>query len=108
MKELMQNFFELQSVEFKDTTPPKIEKRIAELRAKIPIPVLNHYDRLRVRGKKGVALVQHQSCMGCHMQVPLGVIVDLKRNEDVRLCEHCGRYLYLREDASPEAEHAPI
>lgn len=95
----MERMFELQSLEFEETIQPNTEKRIASLRAKIPTPILAHYDRLCARGKKGVALLHHQTCTGCHMNVPLGVILELKRHEDVRCCDNCGRYLYLREEA---------
>jgi predicted nucleic acid-binding Zn-ribbon protein len=95
---LMEKMFELQTLEFEETIQPTTEKRIASLRAQIPVPILAHYDRLCARGKKGVALLRHQTCTGCHMRVPLGVILELNRHEDVRCCDNCGRYLYLRED----------
>ena len=98
MKELMKNLFELQSLEFEDVVRPHTEERIAELRTKIPAPILGHYDRLCDQGKKGVAVMRNQTCSGCHMRVPLGVVLDLKRGDDVRLCDHCRRYLYLREE----------
>lgn len=95
MNEIMQNLFELQSLEFDATIQPGTEERIAELRARIPQPILSHYDRLGDRGKKGVALLRHQTCTGCHMRVPLGVVLELKRGEDVRLCDNCQRYLFI-------------
>ena len=108
--EIMRNLFELQSLEFDATIQPDTEERIAELRGKIPTPILAHYDRLGDRGKKGVALVRHQTCSGCHIGVPLGLILDLRRGEDVRLCDNCQRYLYLRDetaaDASPSTKTA--
>jgi len=98
MNELMQTLFELQSLEFEETIHPRTEARVKKLRAKIPQPILSHYDRLCASGKKGVALLTHQVCGGCHMRVPLAVVLDLMHGQDVRLCEHCGRYLFLRED----------
>lgn len=100
MNELMRNLFELQTLEFETNLQPDTEKRVAELRAKIPPAILGHYDRLGARGKKGVAILRHQVCTACHMNVPVGVILDLKRGEDVRLCGCCGRYLYLPEEPS--------
>ena len=94
----MQQLFELQALEFEKTIQPDQAAHVAELRAAIPQPILAHYDRMMVRGKKGVALLHHQTCSGCHMQVPLGVVLNLKRGEDVRLCETCQRYLYLPAD----------
>ena len=99
MKELMKNLFELQSLEFERVINPGDEEKIAELRAKIPAPILGHYDRLCDQGKRGVAVLRNQTCSGCHMRVPLGVVLDLKRGDDVRLCDNCRRYLILREEA---------
>jgi len=98
MQKIMQQLFELQALEFEKTIQPDQAAHVAELRAAIPQPILAHYDRMMVRGKKGVALLHHQTCSGCHMQVPLGVVLNLKRGEDVRLCETCQRYLYLPAD----------
>ncbi len=104
MKELLQNLIQLQSLEFGGVEKGKREAAaMAELRAKIPSQILAHYDRLVARGKKGLAAVRGQVCSGCHMQVPLGVVMTLKHGEDIQLCESCGRYLYLPPAAETEA-----
>lgn len=97
MNKLMLILIELQSLEFEETIHPDIEDRIAKLRAKIPKPILDHYDRLGDRGKKGVAPLRNQICTGCHIGVPVAVVMNLKHAEDVCMCENCGRYLYLPE-----------
>lgn len=107
MKILMQNLLKLQTLEFGETKDTQTATVVAKLRRKIPPPILEHYDRLRVRGKKGVAAVQHQVCMGCHMQLPIGVIMTLKHGEDVQLCESCGRYLYLPEEVAAAPVTSP-
>ena len=83
-------------------TTKNVEAQAAELRGRIPQPIIGHYDRLRVRGKKGVAVVRNQVCTGCHMHVPIGQITVLMRGEDIQLCESCGRYLYLPDPAEAE------
>jgi predicted nucleic acid-binding Zn-ribbon protein len=97
MNKLMLILIELQSLEFEETICPDIEDRIAKLRAKIPKPILDHYDRLGDRGKKGVAMLRNQTCTGCHIGVPVSVVMNLKHADDVCMCENCGRYLYLPE-----------
>jgi len=99
MNEIMRKLFELQTLEFDTTLRPDTEERIAELRLTIPLPILSHYERMGTRGKKGVALVSHQTCTGCHMRVPLGVVLNLNHGNDVFLCDNCQRYLYLPDDA---------
>jgi hypothetical protein len=100
MKDLLQHLIQLQSLDFGDSKNAQAEAVKGELRAKIPMQILGHYDRLVARGKRGLAAVRGQVCSGCHMQVPLGVVNTLKQGQDIQLCESCGRYLYL----PPEGE----
>lgn len=108
MIEALQNLSKLQTLEFGGVGGKAVEKQVAELRTLIPLPILAHYDRLRVRGKKGLAAVRNQVCTGCHMGLPIGTITVIMRGDDVQLCENCGRYLYIPEavEAAP-AEAAP-
>jgi hypothetical protein len=107
MNNVLQNLLKLQSLEFGDVSGKSVDAQAAELRGAIPQPILGHYDRLRARDKKGVALVRNQSCTGCHMRVPIGQITVLMRGEDIQLCETCGRYLYLPDAAEPELALPP-
>ena len=103
MNELLQNLVRLQSLEFGDVKVENAETSAAKLRAKIPQPILSHYDRLIARGKKGMAMVRDQVCTGCHMRLPMAVIMTLMHDRDIQLCDSCGRYLYLADPAAPEA-----
>jgi predicted nucleic acid-binding Zn-ribbon protein len=102
MNALLQNLLKLQALEFAEAAGPDDETQITGLRARIPHPILGHYDRLRVRGKKALAAVRNQACTGCHMRQPLGKITVLMRDEDIQLCDSCGRYLYLPEESPSE------
>ena len=102
MNIVLQNLLKLQALDFGETTAKNVEALAAALRSNIPQPILGHYDRLRDRGKKGVAVVRNQVCSGCHMHVPIGQITVLMRGEDIQLCETCGRYLYLPDPAETE------
>jgi predicted nucleic acid-binding Zn-ribbon protein len=97
MNELLKNLVKLQELELAESTDKKAEALIAELRGKISPQVLGHYDRLMVRGKKGITAVRGQTCTGCHMRLPIGVISTLMKETDIQLCDSCGRYLYLPE-----------
>jgi len=103
MNELLQNLVKLQSLEFEKNTGKAAEPVIAELRAKIPSQILGHYDRLVAHGKRGLAAVRGQVCTGCHMHLPIGVVTTLMHDDDIQLCDNCGRYLYL-----PEATKADV
>ena len=103
MNALLQNLIKLQSLQFGEVKDKNAEATTAELRSKIPPQILVHYDRLVAHRKKGVAIVRNQVCTGCHMHLPIGVIMTLKHAQDIQLCESCGRYLYL-----PPAEEAEV
>ena len=102
MNNILQNLLKLQALDFGEAKAKNVEAQTAALRGNIPQPIIGHYERLRVRGKKGVAVVRNQVCSGCHMHVPIGQITVLMRGEDVQLCETCGRYLYLPDPAEAE------
>lgn len=102
MRELLKNLFDLQALEFGDAESENAEIVMAELRGRIPLPILGHYDRLTARGKRGIALVKHSVCTGCHMRIPIGVVNTLMRGEDIQMCGNCGRYLCLGESETQE------
>ncbi len=104
MKDLLKTLLELQTIKFSDNQPADTAIRLATLRAMVPSQILGHFDRLVAHGKKGVAAVRRQTCMACHMNVPLGTVMALKRDEDIQLCGNCGRYLYLDETPEPVVE----
>jgi len=98
MKEIINDLLTLQGLEWQhgDTV------LIAELRLRIPVPILGHYDRLRARQKKGVGGV----CAECHMRIPIGVLANLASGADIQLCT-CGRYLFLPAALPPSPVPAP-
>jgi predicted nucleic acid-binding Zn-ribbon protein len=98
MNKLLQNLLKLQTLEFDVIVEPEMEKQVNELRARIAPPILAHYDRLMAQGKKGLAAVRNQVCTGCHIQVPRAFVLTLMHEEDIQVCENCGRYLYLPEE----------
>lgn len=112
MNDLLTNLAQLQALELKEIKEKNAEALIQELRAQIPAQILAHYDRLMARGKKGITAVRNQVCAGCHMRLPTAVIMTLLHEQDIQLCDNCGRYLYLpdREGATvagPTAEPPP-
>lgn len=111
MIDALENLLKLQAVEFGEVKGKAAEKEkaAAELRGQIPAPILAHYDRLRVRGKKGIVPVRNQVCAGCHMSIPIGTITVLMRGQQIELCSNCSRYLYWPEPvASPEIDLAAV
>ncbi len=62
-------------------------------------PLLHAYERMResrLRSNAVVPLV-NGVCQGCYMVVTKSVIMGLKRGDELVLCEHCGRILFLND-----------
>ncbi|MGA3267128.1 MAG: C4-type zinc ribbon domain-containing protein [Verrucomicrobiota bacterium] len=106
MNELLQNLVKLQAIEFDGISEKSAGTTVELLRSKIPPQILGHYDRLMVKGKKGVTAVRNQVCTGCHMRVPIAVVTTLMHDTDIQLCENCGRYLFLAAEAPAEPAEA--
>jgi len=98
----MRQLLTLQTLEFDSPEKKLDEAQVKELREKIPQQILAHYDRLRARGKRGIAIVRNSVCTGCHMLLPVGVVTKLMHDNDIQLCDTCGRYLYLPEPAETQ------
>lgn len=86
---------------------PESRRLVETLRKGIPEQILGHYDRLRARGKKGVALVRHGVCNGCQMKLASGPYAALIRDDDIAMCDTCGRYLLRAPEAAPAPEAPP-
>jgi uncharacterized protein len=105
VRNVIANLLELQRLEMEVKRLSAADKEtVAELRGKIPEPILGHYERMRLRGKHAVALLRNRVCSACHMSVPIGTIAVIMRGEDIQLCGNCGRYLHL----PPEPPPAPL
>lgn len=93
---VIEQLLKLQEIEFGPLSDAPENLQLASvLRAEVPAPVLAHYDRLKARGKKGVAVVHHGVCGGCRMRIASGPHAALIRDEDVATCDYCARYLIL-------------
>jgi len=109
MKENIEALLELQKLHLNlDPLSLAAESRVNGLRAQVPKPILDHFDRLIAQGKTGVALVRNGVCCGCHLRLCSGTFAILTHRTDICICDNCGRYLYLPPPGSEEAaEKAP-
>lgn len=75
----------------------RIETELAQQEQLLSSEIREVYQRLlRQRGEEALAPVEGQSCGGCHQQVPINMISQIKLNQVV-FCKSCGRLLYLPE-----------
>lgn len=74
-----------------------------EAMSKILSDDLDLYIRIREAKGKAVAPVKRGSCSGCYNVVPPQLILEIKKHEQLYICEHCGRIL-VSEEISKETK----
>ncbi len=99
MNGILQNLYKLQTLDFAGRRADA--SLAAGLREGIPPAMLRNYDRMRERGKKGIAILRNHVCTNCRMQVPIGVTAALMKGVVSQVCGNCGLYLCL-----PDPEEA--
>jgi len=78
-----------------------LEANRDQLAAAVDQSVLPRYERLRQsKGENVVVGVTHGVCGGCHMKLPMQVIVSCQGHLDIVSCPNCGRILYYTRDMS--------
>jgi predicted nucleic acid-binding Zn-ribbon protein len=67
--------------------------------AKVKGALLKKYDRIR-QAKSGLAVVPiiRSACGGCSTILPPQRLIDIRRQDDMYICESCGRILYWQEE----------
>jgi len=72
-----------------------IDEKIAELEAELTPSVRSRYERIsRDRGRAVVPVI-NGICYGCFVSIPTSLASDVRRNDEVRHCDHCGRFIYV-------------
>jgi predicted nucleic acid-binding Zn-ribbon protein len=81
----------------KKTDADALIKEIARLKAELPADVLETYKTVK-DGKKlpvFVKMVNKGQCLGCGMDLPVGMTSKLKNPGDYSECPNCGRIVYI-------------
>jgi predicted nucleic acid-binding Zn-ribbon protein len=73
----------------------ELEAKIGEMEDSLPAPVRSRYNRVSTKHPRVVVPVIRGTCYGCFVSVPTALASDAERNEDIRSCQSCGRFLYL-------------
>src|SRR4051812_6679292 len=72
---------------------------ILALQARVPLLMLERFNRFIARGKKGVAVIRNGICSECHLRITSGTLARLGDATQIQVCDNCGRYLEATEPA---------
>lgn len=73
----------------------ELESNYDELTAGIEESVLTRYQRLRKqKGDTCVVGIERSVCGGCHMKLPVQIVVSCQAQREIISCPNCGRILY--------------
>ena len=80
-----------------------LEKVRDDIAGRLSRDVRNRYERIS-RGKAGLAVVSIKkgACGGCFTALPPQRINEVKRNDRLITCEHCGRVLVWNDGSHEE------
>ncbi|MDB4952015.1 MAG: hypothetical protein JWM27_4664 [Gemmatimonadetes bacterium] len=73
----------------------QLDEKIAEMEDTLPTLTRNRYNRIASRYERVMVPVIGGTCYGCFVSVPTALSSDADRNNEVRACQNCGRFLYL-------------
>ena len=77
--------------------------RIDKLKVDLPPSVFSKYESIKARsGGRAVVPVKDEACQGCFIHIPPQLYIQLKRgDEELIMCPHCYRILYVEEETTP-------
>lgn len=74
------------------------KKRAAFLGEIDPVLMKKYDDWRERRGGSLVAVIQGQSCGGCHLTLPPQLVNEVRKKEQLHTCNSCGRILYWEDE----------
>jgi predicted nucleic acid-binding Zn-ribbon protein len=86
---------ELESLGFSVDNIEPLEKAREKLAARIDVRYFRLYTRLVTRHGRAVVPVENKTCLGCFQSVPPSFFSEITADTPVKVCENCGRILYL-------------
>jgi uncharacterized protein len=72
----------------------ELDRKIAEMENGLEPRVRGRYQRLAGKRGRVVVPVIRGTCYGCFVSIPTAVSSDAGRNDELRFCDNCGRFLY--------------
>lgn len=77
------------------TDTAMIQQKIDELKKLIDNRSLTYYERMKKKKNNPFAILEKNSCSGCHMEIPPINIKKIQDRDGIHVCTYCGRFLIL-------------
>ncbi|MEX2583500.1 MAG: C4-type zinc ribbon domain-containing protein [Gemmatimonadota bacterium] len=78
-----------------DEALQQLDEKIEEMEESLEAGIHSRYRRLAGSRGRFVVPVINGTCFGCFVSIPTAVASEAERNEVIRFCDNCGRFLYL-------------
>lgn len=79
-----------------DSEPtPALSSKIENIKKLINKRSLTYYERMREKQNNPFSVVEKGACTGCHMEIPLVQLNEVKAQNNVPICSNCGRFLIV-------------
>src|SRR5690606_4763232 len=76
-----------------DDALAQLDEKIAEMEESLETATRRRYQRLSGSRGRFVVPVINGTCFGCFVSIPTAVASDAERNQELRYCDNCGRFL---------------
>jgi predicted nucleic acid-binding Zn-ribbon protein len=82
------------------------QRERGELAASLPRNVIALYERISARVRDGLAVVEARdgSCTACFMTLRPQVMAEVRRGDEIILCDNCSRILYYAPENAQKSE----
>lgn len=94
---MIKDIEDVKQIGFEVEGKEKLQEARNELISKITKPLLSNYEKLKARYKRAIVPVKDDVCLGCFMRIPTSLFTRGRSDQQVILCEGCGRILYWYE-----------
>ncbi len=78
-----------------DEAVRRIDEKVAELEDELSPAVRSRYERIDTTRGRAVVPVINGICYGCFVSIPTSLSSDVRSNDQIRHCDHCGRFIYV-------------
>ncbi|HPD77610.1 MAG TPA: C4-type zinc ribbon domain-containing protein [Spirochaetota bacterium] len=75
--------------------PESIKQKIDDLKKLIDNRSLTYYERMKKKNNNPFAIVEKNSCSGCHMNIPPVELRNIQERDSIHVCTYCGRFLIV-------------